>query len=79
MLLQALGISIDHYGKSRRYSFDNCECVEIEWVDDDCVADNDNGKLSTSVRWRRVHPNGGSEWQSTVSSQKMGSELSCSR
>ena len=79
MLLQALGISIDHYGKSRRYSFDNCECVEIEWVDDDCVTDNDNGKLSTSVRWRRVHPNGGSEWQSTVSSQKMGSELSCSR
>ena len=28
-----LVLSIDHYGKSQRYSFDNCECVEIEWVD----------------------------------------------
>ena len=75
MLLQALGISIDHYGKSRRYSFDNCECVEIEWKDDD---DDDNNECGYSVRWRRVHPVT-TEWELTSLSRKMGGELMCSR
>lgn len=75
MLLQALGLSIDNYGKSRRYSFDNCECIEVEWPDDN----NDNEeKHSCSVRWRRVHPDP-DEWTSTLSSQKMGCSLSSSR
>jgi len=76
MLLQALGLSIDSYGKSRRYSFDNCECIEVEWLDDEC---NDNEeKYSFSIRWRRVHPVP-DEWKSTLSSQKMGCRLSSSR
>ena len=75
MLLQALGISIDHYGKSRRYSFDNCECVEIEWKDDD---DDDKNESGCSVRWRRVHPVT-TEWELTSLSRKMGGELMCSR
>ena len=75
MLLQALGLSIDNYGKSRRYSFDNCECIEVEWLDDEC---NDNEEKSCSVRWRRVHPVP-DEWKSTLISQKMGCGLSSSR
>ena len=74
MLLQALGLSIDNYGKSRRYSFDNCECIEVEWPDDN----NDNEETSCSVRWRRVHPDH-DEWKSTLSTQKMGCGLSSSR
>lgn len=73
MLLQALGIGIDHYGKSRRYSFDNCECVEIECKDDD-----DKNECGHSVRWRRVHPVT-TEWELTSLSRKIGGELMCSR
>ena len=75
MLLQALGIGIDHYGKSRRYSFDNCECIEIEWKDD--VVDDEN-ESGYAVRWRRVHPVT-TEWELTSLSRKMGGELMCSR
>mmetsp|Transcript_14747 Transcript_14747/g.26761 ORF Transcript_14747/g.26761 Transcript_14747/m.26761 type:complete len:283 (+) Transcript_14747:138-986(+) len=70
MLLQALGIDIEMYGKSRRYSFDNCECIEIEWADgEEC-----------STRWRRVHPVV-TKWLSTSASQMMDSSggLSCGR
>lgn len=68
MLLQALGINIDNYGKSRRYAFDNCECIEIEWGDgEEC-----------SERWRRVHPKGGT-WMRTSASQRSCGGLSSSR
>jgi broad specificity phosphatase PhoE len=55
MLLHALGMGIETYrGKSaREYEFDNCDCVEVEWHDDDDAA----------TRWRRVHPGGGGEWR----------------
>mmetsp|Transcript_10660 Transcript_10660/g.23564 ORF Transcript_10660/g.23564 Transcript_10660/m.23564 type:complete len:302 (-) Transcript_10660:137-1042(-) len=74
MLLQALGIDIDMYGKSRRYAFDNCECIEIEWADED----------ECSVRWRRAHaPDMESskkfKWQSTSASRMASGGLSCSR
>ena len=69
MLLQALGLSIEMYGKSRKYSFDNCECIEIEWADGD----------EHSTRWRRVHPVA-TKWECTSASQQMASGgLSCSR
>lgn len=68
MLLQALGIGIDSYGKTRRYAFDNCECVEVEWADgEEC-----------SRRWRRVHPIGG-KWTGSEVSQTMCCGLSCDR
>ena len=58
MLLHALGMSIETYrGKSsREYEFDNCDCVEVEWHDENDVA----------TRWRRVHPGGGGEWRYTT-------------
>ena len=62
MLLHALGMDIDMYGKSRRYAFDNCECVEIEWADGE----------ERSTRWRRVHPEE-TEWLSTSASHRMDS------
>ena len=69
MLLLALGLSIEMYGKSRKYSFDNCECIEIEWADGD----------EHSTRWRRVHPVA-TKWECTSASQQMASGgLSCSR
>ncbi|KAL7530429.1 hypothetical protein ACHAXR_003495 [Thalassiosira sp. AJA248-18] len=74
MLLQALGLDIEMYGKSRRYSFDNCECIEFEWADDE-----DDKKETCAIRWRRVHPVG-SKWQFTSASRAMAmGGLSCSR
>ncbi|KAL3807676.1 hypothetical protein ACHAXA_000322 [Cyclostephanos tholiformis] len=43
-----------HSGNAlREYEFGNCDCVEVEWHDDDDVA----------TRWRRVNPGGGGEWR----------------
>ena len=68
MLLQALGLDIDLYGKSKKYAFDNCDCIEIEWMDGE----------ETSRRWRRVHPVK-TLWLSTRSSQALAGELACGR
>jgi len=77
MLLQALGIPVDAYGKSRKFAFDNCECVEIEWADDDY--DDEEGERCSATRWRKVHPTEG-EWQSASASRRMASgALSCGR
>ncbi|KAL7460938.1 hypothetical protein ACHAXS_001374 [Conticribra weissflogii] len=67
MLLQALGLDIEMYGKSRRYALDNCDCVEIEWRD---------GEEHCS-RWRRIHPIQTS-WVSKTTPLLSG-ELSCIR
>ena len=56
MLLHALGMSIEAYGRSRDHEFGNCDCVEIEWRDCDEIA----------TKWRRVHPGGGGGWRSTA-------------
>ena len=69
MLLQSIGIPIELYGKSRKYSFDNCECIEIEWADGE----------ETSVRWRRVHSEISTQWQSSVASRAMATGLSSGR
>mmetsp|Transcript_18998 Transcript_18998/g.35417 ORF Transcript_18998/g.35417 Transcript_18998/m.35417 type:complete len:321 (+) Transcript_18998:87-1049(+) len=81
MLLQSLGISIDTYGKGRKYAFDNCECIEVEWMDgEECAR-----------RWRRVHSSLSSSsptvettttrWQDGKASRKMasGMGLQCGR
>ncbi|KAL3777273.1 hypothetical protein ACHAW5_006342, partial [Stephanodiscus triporus] len=56
MLLRAVGMDVDAYGKSRECEFDNCDCVEVEWYDDDEI----------SMRWRRVHPRGDGGWRCTA-------------
>lgn len=69
MLLHALGLDIELYGKSKRFAFDNCDCFEVEWCDGDIAA----------RRWRRVYPVEG-RWEKCSSTQKMyGSELASSR
>ncbi|KAL9178267.1 hypothetical protein ACHAXT_001811 [Thalassiosira profunda] len=69
MLLSALGIDIESYGRTRKFAFDNCECVEIEWADGE--------KLCR--RWRRVHPKE-TGWESSETSRRMTSGgLSCGR
>ena len=56
MLLQALGMGVEAYGRSRDHEFGNCDCVEVEWRDRDEIA----------TRWRRVHSGGGGGWRSTA-------------
>lgn len=68
MLLSALGLTIDMYGKSRRYAFDNCDCFELEWAEGE----------DTASRWRRVHPVKG-EWMSSSSARFAAGGLSCGR
>ena len=70
MILHALGLEQTEYGKSRRYALDNCECFEVEWVDD--------AKYST--RWRKIDTSQNvSDWRSTHSSQLVSGVLSNSR
>mmetsp|Transcript_20420 Transcript_20420/g.42508 ORF Transcript_20420/g.42508 Transcript_20420/m.42508 type:complete len:532 (-) Transcript_20420:27-1622(-) len=67
MLLQALGLDIEMYGKSRRYALDNCDCIEFEWMDGENLCN----------RWRRIHPTE-TPWVSRTTKILSG-ELSCSR
>lgn len=62
LLLQALGMDVENYGKSAKYMFDNAGCVEVEWEDGDECA----------TRWRRVHPVE-SGWQDRPTSQELAS------
>lgn len=55
MLLQALGLGIDMFDKTIEHKFDNCDCIELDWADDDEIA----------TRWRRVYPEAG-EWKFTT-------------
>ena len=60
MLLHALGLDIELFGKSKRFAFDNCDCFEVEWCDKEEVA----------IRWRRAYPVE-SKWEECMATKKM--------
>ena len=69
MLLRALGLDIELYGKSKRFAFDNCDCFEVEWCDGE----------SSSRRWRKVYRVDG-KWEQCSSTRKMySSQLESTR
>ena len=69
LLLRALGLDIELYGKSKRFAFDNCDCFEVEWCDGE----------SASKRWRKVY-RGETKWEKCTSTRKMySSELESTR
>ena len=73
LLAHIFGLPIDTFvDEGPRFAFVNCECIELEWVEQHGES---GGGMPASVRWRRRHPHPG-EW-STAEEERAGRPWVC--